>query len=454
MAKYRVWSGGNNTGGADNTNWAQAYTTLAGAAAAATAAGDFILVHYTSQENVGADTVATIADQVSVIAVDKDSSEAVTPMGTSGWVGTSSGAFQYRIGAAAQAQIYLNGITIRNGGASSDWIGIIANGTNGQADIVTDDCYLWLGTTNTGARIELGSSVADRSSHQVHRNLTLRFSNASQTILIDGTLNLWNTEISSAGTAPSGAVFTPRGGDPGGAILRAEGCDLTRATTLMGNFTVIAQEAYFIRCKLKSTVTVISTQTAGNRAGCRAWVIDCSDDAGTPNRGRWEYHDSIGSVVKEETIYYSTGATGWCWKVVTTSAASRVNPFFTPWIDFYNTGTSSITPRIEIFRDGSTTPYTDAQVWGVFTAKTTSGSDRATGYYSDGQDIGAFVAGTGASNQATGAGTSEWATGSGSDWSGKVDSGSPFSPAESGHIRGRIHVAGALTVYVDPQIRT
>jgi hypothetical protein len=123
-------------------------------------------------------------------------------------------------------------------------------------------------------------------------------------------------------------------------------------------------------------------------------------------------------------------------------------------VSFYNTGTSGITPRFEILRDGSATAYTDAQVWGEFSAKVTSGSTQAT-FYNDRQALADWAAGTTASDQAAGAGLGSWTGESGTAWSGKVDSGSTITPAENGHIRGRVVVGVASsTFYVNPQIET
>jgi hypothetical protein len=55
-----------------------------------------------------------------------------------------------------------------------------------------------------------------------------------------------------------------------------------------------------------------------------------------------------------------------------------MNPFVTPWVDWYNTGTSAITPFFEILRDGSTTAFTDQEVWAEFSEKDVSGFTLAT----------------------------------------------------------------------------
>lgn len=202
----------------------------------------------------------------------------------------------------------------------------------------------------------------------------------------------------------------------------------------------------FSQCKLGANVTILATQTPANKSSGAAYVFDCSSGDTHTFMG---YYDAFGSCVSDTGIYYTTGAAAQSWKIVTTANCSYYTPFVSPFVDFYNTGTSSITPRFEILRDGSTTAFQDDEVWGEFFVKTTSGSTQST----ESSDRMTLL-GTPA-NQATGAGTGSWTGEAGSAWSGKIDSGSAVTPAESGHIRGRVVVGEpSITVYVDPQIRT
>ncbi len=202
----------------------------------------------------------------------------------------------------------------------------------------------------------------------------------------------------------------------------------------------------FSQCKLGANVTILATQTPANKSSGAAYVFDCSSG---DTHGIFGYYDAFGSCVSDTGIYYTTGAAAQSWKIVTTANCSYYTPFVSPFVDFYNTGTTSITPRFEILRDGSTTAFQDDEVWGEFFVKTTSGSTQST----PSSDRMALL-GTPA-NQATGAGTGSWTGEAASAWSGKVDSGSAVTPAESGHIRGRVVVGEpSITVYVDPQIRT
>ena len=58
MATYLYWTGGDNSSGTAAGGWAAAKNTFAGAIALATADGDIVKCHYTSQEELGADPIS------------------------------------------------------------------------------------------------------------------------------------------------------------------------------------------------------------------------------------------------------------------------------------------------------------------------------------------------------------------------------------------------------------
>jgi hypothetical protein len=156
------------------------------------------------------------------------------------------------------------------------------------------------------------------------------------------------------------------------------------------------------------------------------------------------YYNALGSAVSDTGIYFTSGDAGQSWKIVTTSYATSIMPFISPWIDVYHSGTSAITPYLEILRDGTTSAYTDTVVYAEFGYKDTTGVVTAS-FKND--------KGTG-SDQAAGAGTGSWTGEAGSAWSGKIDSGSSMTPAEAGSLTARVVCAGSsATFYVDPQIR-
>ena len=191
---------------------------------------------------------------------------------------------------------------------------------------------------------------------------------------------------------------------------------------------------------------MLATQTNLNRSSAEVYVFDC---ASGDTHGLFGYANAMGSVVSDTGIYFTAGAAAQSWKIVTTANCSFYTPFETPWFGYYNTGTSAITPYVEILRDGSATAYQDDEVWMDIAAKVTTTSTLAT-LYSDRM----MLLGT-AANQDAGAGLGSWTGEGGTAWSGKLALGSSITPAENGHIQARIVVGEpASTVYADPQGRT
>ena len=437
MATYYVWSGATGTNA--GTSWTNAYTAFGSAVTAATAAGDVILVHYTHQEQLAVDTTYTFSASVRVISVNKDSSNAPTAMGTGGWIGNSTTNRNIFISGAL---LYFWGITLRVAGTGADSLSLARSD---GSDVTYEDCYLWIGTTaDNSSNINLCSA----NNSAIHlKNCTFRFGNVAQSIGINGGSNfLENCTISTSGSAPS-TIFTGSSVTTPGQTLVAVGCNFAHggSGTIVGG-TEIPSLFQFVQCKFGASATALGSGGTANGSGASVYVFDCSSG---DTHGLFGYYDAFGSCVSDTGIYYTTGAAAQSWKIVTTANCSFYTPFVSPFVDFYNTGTSSITPRFEILRDGSTTAFQDDEVWGEFFVKSTSGSTQST----PSSDRMALL-GTPA-NQAAGAGTGSW-TGEGANaWSGKIDSGSAVTPAESGHIRGRVVVGEpSITVYVDPQIRT
>lgn len=451
MATYYVWSGATGTNA--GTSWTNAYTAFGSAVTAATAAGDVILVHYTHQEpTLAADTTYGFGANLSVISVNKDSSDAPTVMDTGGWIGDSvnnrgitlSGAFR----------VFFSGVTFRTSGSTADEIRI--DGSDGS-HFEFEGVYFWNGNTSANSYIRIGTD----SSNQYLRftNCKFRFGNASQVIAIrGGRVEFDGCSVASAGSAPSILFEDAFGGTNTGAAgpdVYLTGCDLSYVTgTLVGSMNNQARTFRFVQCKLGVNVTVLATQTPANKSSGAAYVFDCNSG---DTHGMFAYYDAFGSCVSDTGIYYTTGAAAQAWKIVTTANCSYYTPFVSPFVDLYNTGTSAITPRFEILRDASTTAFTNDQVWGEFFVKKDTGSTQSTEYSDRMAVLGS------AGNQDAGAGLGSWTgwtgapVGGGNDnaWSGKVDSGSAVTPAENGHIRGRVCVGvTSSTVYVDPQIRT
>ena len=442
MATYYVWDGGSNGAG---TDWTSAKTTLAAAIALASASGDVIKVAHThtGDNAIAVDTTWTILNNLSIVSVDKTSSDAPTVMGTSAWIGSSSAAVALTIAGAYRLKI--SGLTFRNGGTTSKSIFIA--GTSDGAAYDVDNCYLWLGTTSAAPpSIISGATSASYNTRVRFNNCTFRFGNSAQTLLATGIVEFNGCSISSAGSIPSTLL-----GDPQRGILATfTGCDLSAlgSGTLVGNQSSYANEFRFTQCKLGTNYVARATPSSpANASNGVTWIIDC---ASGDTHGLFGYYDGQGALTSDTGVYVTSGAAQQSWKVVTTSGNGLERPFYTPWVSLYHTGASSITPYFDVLRDDSTTAYKDTEVWAEFRAKTAGGSPISTGY----SDAGALLsAGT---NQATSSlGAGDWTGESGTNWYGKCDAGAAFTPAENGEILGRICVAVAsTTIRIDPVIKT
>jgi hypothetical protein len=405
---------------------------------AATASGDVILVHYTSQLNLAADTTYTFTNHVSVISVDKDASDAPTAMGTGGWIGHSATAYSIII--AGAYKLFFYGITLRIGGSATK--GITLSGSDGTS-AVYESCYLWLGSA-TGGTLIVGSGASAYNYFAELINTTVRFGATAQSLSVKGRLSWLGGDVASAGSSPTTLLTTGNGCQ--NAIIR--GADLSHcgANTLVGSAASGPFTATFDRCKLGASYVAMASQSPANLSSAEVYILDCS--SGDTN-GLYAYHNALGSMVSDPDIYYTSGAAGQSWKIVTTANAAYHSPFCTPWISEYHSGTSAITPRLEILRDGSTTAFNDDEVWSEWAAKVTASSTRAS-LYSDRRGLTASAAA-----QANGAGTGSWTGEGGTAWSGKADSGASLTPAEAGDISGRVCVgAASTTVYVNPQMLT
>lgn len=441
MATYYVWSGATGTNA--GTSWTNAYTAFGSAVTAATASGDVILVHYTHQENLAIATTYTFGNNVNIISVNKDSSDAPTAMGTGGWVGHGGGSNSVDVILNGAFKVSLFGMTFRTSGSD---VNNLDFATSDGSHFEFDNCYIWQGCSSASANINVGSSSSTAANgFAKFTNSTFRFGNISQSLRVGQCRALFEyCTIASAGSAPT-TLFDSSG--RGGPTVEFLGCNLSYVTgTLVASMSAVPGSVVFSQCKLGANVTILATQTPANKSSGAAYVFDCSSGDTHTFMG---YYDAFGSCVSDTGIYYTTGAAAQSWKIVTTANCSYYTPFVSPFVDFYNTGTTSITPRFEILRDGSTTAFQDDEVWGEFFVKSTSGSTQST----PSSDRMALL-GTPA-NQATGAGTGSWTGEAASAWSGKIDSGVAVTPAEVGAIRGRVVVGEpSITVYVDPQVRT
>lgn len=446
MATYFVASGGSNTSPYDT--WAKAATSLATALAAASSGSDVVVIQYnavpTGDAELAVDTTYTTANSVRIISASNDGGSAYTPtvMGTANWIGNSTTNRFIRFDAGADDRVYVYGLTLRTAGTTSDALQI--NSTAAGGDMTLDSCYLWHG--NTGST---QLSVGGNSNAQFTRfvDCTFRLGATGQSININSRAVFENMTLSSAGSAPTNLFNSQYNAGSVDVI----GGDLSHCTgTLVanaGNTCVYT----FMGVKLGAGVVPLATQTTNpNSASPSVFLVDCNSG---DTHGFVGYYDALGSCVNDTGIYFTTGAAGLSWKIVTTANASFFNPFITPTIDLYHTGTSAITPYLEILRDGSATAYQDDEVWIRLWVKDNTGFVNPS-FYDDRCTLATKLSGT-PSDQAAGAGTGSWTGEGGTAWSGKCGLGSSVTPAESGYIRAELVVGEpSITVYVDPQIRT
>jgi hypothetical protein len=365
-------------------------------------------------------------------------------MGTAYWV-FSDANLSVSFGGAFRVSLY--GLTLKIGGTSGRALTVASTA---GASFILEDCLLWAANTSaTGSNVIFGGG--DRPTYVRLRNCEIKTVDADQKITIVAKVEIVGGSFT--GTLPD-TFFSLNGSDPGGMTLDCWGVDFSAATTatMIADSSLCASVARFWGCKLPATTTWLAAQTNNNRSSAEVYFYDCATG---DTHGLFGYYNEMGSIVLDSGIYFTAGVAARSWKITTTAYCDYYQPFQTPWLDFYNADiATSITPYFEIVRDGSTTPYTNSEVWAAIMAKTTGGSPLAVAY-DDAQTLSARVAGTVASNQAAGAGLGSWTGESGTAWSGKIDSGVAFTPAEVGHIRGRITVgkASVTDLYVDPQVR-
>jgi len=442
MATYRVSTTGSNTSPYDT--WAKAATTLAAALTAATTAGDVVLIDSGHQES-GTAFTATATARLSVIVVDKDASDALDTQENGGgfFKATSTGA----ISLTWVAGTYIYGLNVVHAGTGARLV--VLSGVSGATVTFENSRFAMENTGQTGNWTTANS--VDSPSHTRFERCKFVVANAANVFRNNGRVAMENCSMSifTAGAAPTSWInFT--NGDPGGSEHTSIGCDWSAlgSNALMGGANLANGVCKFVQCKLGSGyVMLAAASTPDSLAGGEVWVLDSSSG---DTHTEFAYQNKLGAIVCDNTIKYTGGAAGLSWSITTTALAIQSNPFITPWISLHHTGTSAITPRLEIHRDNNATAWTNAEVWGEFSAKVTSGSTQST------------ISGDGALPLATAAnqdaGTDTWDADNATHWAGKVNA--TLTPAEAGAIRARVLVGVALdgtsgnVLRVDPQIRT
>lgn len=457
MADYFVKASGSDAN--DGLSWATAKATLhtatTGALAVATASGDRIFVKYDDASVLTGNAQFNAVNHVRVIAVSSTDyttgtnwSPAVMD-GTTGYIGHSSSTFNIITGGAFR--VFWYGICFRLSGSGN--LQILLGNTDG-AHHEYENCYFWQGSTGANQFIVLGNAGANQNVYIKTINCTFRFGATSQRIQIGSTAEIVGGLI-HASTSKITQLFYHNANSAIGTTV-VSGFDISAIATtvnILSSQNIGAARMQLDNCKLPAlwSGAWLATQANLSKAGGAITAFNCSTG---DTHYDFAYADSFGVLTAVTTPYFDTGAkydgaNAVCWKIVTTTNCSYYTPFVSPWIEKYHSGTSAITPYLEILRNDSTTAFNNDEVWGEFSVQATSGSVLPV-FKNDRKALEASAA-----SQANGAGLTSWTGESGTAWSGKVDSGTSATPAEIGMLRARVYVgATSTTVYVDPFIRT
>jgi hypothetical protein len=434
-------------------DWTNAKATLAGAIAVATTAGDIIKVSHVHTEELGSATTYTAGSAyLEIWSVNRASSDAPTPQGTSYWIGNSTTNRAVSIIPASAGELYVYGLTIRTAGSTSASISL-NNGTPGH--LVLDNCYLWGGNTGTNANVIINAGTGTVENYTELRNSTLRFGNAVQTIYTGAGVALFENCAISADSSAITPIFDAASAS---GVVRMVNCDLSAAgASIVGNQSNGYKRFEFINCKLKSSFGAMDAQTTNpNNSACDVYLYNCYDG---DQHYHFQHHNALGSLVTDPAnrANDSITDTALSWKIITTANATTNIPYVSPWISAYHTGTSAITPSLE----GLFASETDAaagtvaqndEIWGEFSVQATSGFPLGVLNTSDKMALGGTAA-----DQTSAKATTDWTISTSNDaykTTFKLAPTATITPAEVGHVMARVCVGiASKTFFVDPQIR-
>lgn len=441
MATYYVYHGGNNTTGAD---WTNAKTTLAAAVTAATTAGDIILVasDHTGDNALAADTTYTAGPTLlSIISVNRTTN---VPELMSSFIGHASLNRSVTFNSAALGRLYLYGLAIKISGSTVDSINLQ---TANDGHIELENCELTFASTASNSRLILGNSGSSTAQGYVRLvNTSISFANASQCIQSYAIVEMYTCYTAGAALYK---IFQNAVAGLSGGNTYCEGCDFSSAASgayIIDNSSQPGPiNLVMVNCKLPTSFIMMNAGVNNNKSTGEVTLYNCASGDTHYFLG---HKDELGSTIAVSNIYPNDSNTGnITWFINSTAYATFGTPYYTPWFDVYHSGTASITPTIEILREGSTTAYKDDEVWADFSFQATANSTQSTIKTTRPLPL---ATGT---NIPTGIGVANW-TGDTGAWSGVITSPAT-TPAEVGHLRARVCVgkASVTDLYVDPTIR-
>jgi hypothetical protein len=431
----------------DGLSWDNAYATFKYAVetASAVASGPHtLLVDSAHNESLSAATTITAAGNINVLCVNRTTGA----LATGATVGAQ--ATSYAITYNGAFHVYTSGITLKLGTGTEN-VDITLNSTDGGY-FVFENCT-FIQNNNAGAEVAIGSPGTAMNGATLLKGCAFTFAHAGNGIQPKTKSTLVN--CSGSGTSPTN-LFEPIT-TCSGAVCLCDGCDWSFAT---GNVVrpddgAGTCEFTFRNCKFGVGATIFPQQTTvSNPGGTTVTAYNCS--AGDTHYAFF-HRNPFGQTNAVVTYYCDDGATDQnntniSYSVVTSATCSYYTPYEGPWIAKPHTGTAAVTPSFEGLRVNSTTVIQDDEVWGEWSYQGTSGSTQAS-FVSDRMT----PLGT-AANQTSSKTYADW-TGSPTDTDSgdsvfKLAPASAITPAEVGHIMGRVVVGEpSMTIYYDPQIR-
>jgi len=236
--------------------------------------------------------------------------------------------------------------------------------------MAVEACYFWLGGSYSVSTIRLGAGSTGSATTTIARNCTFRFDDVDGRIEVGGIVKMFGCSLA----AESAAITALLKVSAVGCALYAEGCDFSDMGSgyLIDTLAALSLSATLVNCKLGSGFVPLASQTG---FAPELYLYNC--DAGDVHYF-FGHYDPLGSCVAYTSIYANDGptydgATEFAWRIDTTARATLYNPYISPWVSTYHDGTSAITPRLEILRDGSSTAFDDDEVWCEVSYQGTSG---------------------------------------------------------------------------------
>lgn len=447
MANIYVRSGA--AGAANGTSWANAYTTLAAALAATPTTADTIWVADDHSESTAATVTLTLltVPGLKIISANTHTTEPPTGVSTTAVVAISGNNTLNINGTGYIYGIQFQGSTSNNGAADVS----VQTGALVAGALVLESCGLNVRSTNSGALIQLGSTINNSTSVPTRNtliNCTLKFGATSQHLALgSGLWDIRGLALDGAGSAPT-TLAKPVSTVNTHGIYTFRDSDLTGLawTNLTDQSINLPFVIEFHRCKLPGGVTIVT----GTHAGAGGMIVrgySC-DSADTHNR--FFDYSFQGSIVQQTSARIRTGGAtqgdgvGHSWLMTGNGNATIAFPLGSPQLTAFNTSVGSpVTATVEILRDNATN-LKDGEVW------------LEVDYYgTSGFPLGAFVSdrvspifGTPA-DQASSSVT--WDT-TGMSNANKQKLEVTFTPREAGYIRARVMLVPNTSVYVDPYL--